>query len=146
MYDGPVGLSNQIHDYNPHIDPNGVFWTMPVPRNSVDVHFGAGRAAFRLTTQIFDDHDVQSSLTENFPSGFPQIAEITFDVEWSGILDRQHIRNEAQNFEGDFLQTGSTIEWSAVNASGFQFTSESANPEAVVGAVIGHERNGVFFT
>jgi hypothetical protein len=118
---------------------------MAVPRNSVDVHFGSGRAAFRLTTEIFDDHDLLSSLTENFPAGFPQIAEVTFNVEWSGILDRQHVRNEAQNFEGDFIQTGSTIEWSAVNPSGLQFTSEPANPAGVVGAVIGRERNGVFF-
>jgi len=117
-----------------------------VPRNSVEVHFGSGRAAFRLTTETFDDHDVQSSLTGNFPAGFPQLAEITFNGEWSGILDRQHIRNEAQNFEGDYLRTGSTIEWSAENSSGFQFTSEPADPANVVGAVIGHERNGVFFT
>ena len=119
---------------------------MAVPRKSVDVHFGSGRAAFQLTTQTFDDHDLLSSLTGSFPAGFPQIAEITFNVEWSGIRDRQHVRNEAQNFEGDFMQTGSTIEWSAVNlSSGVQFTSEPANPAGVVGAVIGRERNGIFF-
>jgi len=119
---------------------------MAVPRNSVDVLFGSGQAAFRLTTQMFDDHDIQSSLTEIFPPGFPQIAEVTFNVKWSGILDRQHVRNEAQDFEGDFIQTGATIEWSAANpSSGFQFTSGPANPAGVVGAVIGRERNGVFF-
>jgi hypothetical protein len=90
-----------------HIDSNGVFWTMAVPRKSVDVHFGSGRAAFQLTTQTFDDHDLLSSLTGSFPAGFPQIAEITFNVEWSGILNRQHVRNEAQDFDGDFMQTGS---------------------------------------
>lgn len=75
------------------------------------------------------------------------MAEVTFNVEWAGILDRQHVRNEAQNFEGTFLQTGSTIEWSAVNPStGFQFTSDPPDPAGVVGAVIGRERNGVFFT
>ena len=77
--------------------------------------------------------------------GFPQLANVTFDVEWSGILDRQHIRNEAMNFEGEFLQTSSTILWSSVNPSGFQFTSEARNPTALVYAVIGHERSGVFF-
>ena len=117
---------------------------MAVPRNSVDVQFGSGRAAFQLTTQMFDDHDLLSSLTGSFPAGFPQTAQVTFNVKWGGILDRQHIRNEAQNFEGDFIQTGSTIEWSAVNPSGFQFTSEPANPAGVVGAVIGRERNGIF--
>lgn len=119
---------------------------MPVPRDSVEVHLGSGRASFRLRTRIFDDHDLQSSLTQVFPPGFPQIAEIDFEVEWSGILDRARIRNEAMNFAGEFLQTGSTIRWSAFNpTTGFQFTSEPPNPSRVVNAVIGHERNGVFF-
>ena len=124
-----------------------MFWTIPVPRESVEVHLGAGKASFHLSTRIFDDHDLKSSLTRVFPAGFPQIAEISFEVEWSGILDREHIRNEAMNFEGDFLQTGSTIRWSALNpTSGFQFTSEPPNPARVLYAVIGRERNGVFFT
>jgi hypothetical protein len=145
VYDGPVG-SNQVHDYNPHITPSGLFWTIQVPPGSIDVHLGRGEASFRLAIETFDDHDLKSSLTRIFPAGFPQLADVTFDVEWSGILDQQHVRNEAMNFEGDFLQTGSTIQWSSVNpASGFQFTSEPANPARLVGAVIGRERSGVFF-
>jgi hypothetical protein len=134
-----------VHDYNPHISSNGLFWTIPVPHDSVSVSLGSGRASFTLTTDVFDDHDLQSSLTKVFPSGFPQIANVTFAVEWSGILANQHVRNEAMNFEGDFFATGSTIEWSSFNPSGFQFTSEPANPARLVGAVIGHERSGVFF-
>jgi hypothetical protein len=48
LYNGPVGSANvsqQIHDYNPHITPNGLFWTIPVPPDSVEVHLGAGNAA-----------------------------------------------------------------------------------------------------
>jgi len=111
----------------------------------VDVHLGAGQASFRLTTSVFDDHDLQSSITGVFPPGFPQTAEVTFDVEWSGVIDTAHIRNDAMNFEGDFAQTGTTIQWSAHNPStGFQFTSEPPNPARLVGAVIGRERNGMF--
>jgi hypothetical protein len=123
-----------------------LFWTIPVPHDSVSVSLGSGRASFNLSVETFDDHDLKSSLTKVFPSGFPQLATVTFAVDWSGVLDHQHVRNEAMNFEGDFFATGSTIEWSAVNpSSGFQFTSEPANPSNVVGAVIGHERSGVFF-
>ena len=123
-----------------------MFWTIPISRRDIDVHPGAGRAAFRLSTQIPDDHDLRSSLTEVFPAGFPQMAEVTFDVEWSGIIDRAQLRNEAMNFEGQFLQTGSTIHWTAFNpASGFEFRSEDPNPARLIYAVIGHERNGVFF-
>jgi hypothetical protein len=110
------------------------------------VHLGAGQASFRLTTRVFDDHDIQSSLTKVYPPGFPQIAEVTFDVEWSGIIDSAHVTNEAMNFEGDFAYTGSTIQWSARDLdTGFQFTSEPPNPSRLVGAVLGRERNGVFF-
>ena len=112
----------------------------------MDVYLGAGQASFRLTTNVFDDHDLKSSLTQVFPPGFPQVAQVTFDVEWSGIVDTAHIRNEEMNFEGEFVQTGSTIRWSAVNpSSGFTFASEDPNPARVFNAVIGHEQNGVFF-
>jgi hypothetical protein len=59
--------------------------------------------------RFFDDHDLQRSLTKVYPAGFPKIAEVTFDVEWGGILDRQHVRNQDMNFAGDFLLTGATI-------------------------------------
>jgi hypothetical protein len=77
------------------------------------VHPGAGQASFRLTTSIWDDHDIKSALTGVFPPGFPRTVEVTFEVEWSGIIDTAHVTNEASNFEGDFAYTGSTILWSA---------------------------------
>lgn len=96
---------------------------------------------------MFDDHDLLSSLTGVFPAGFPQPAVVSFVVEWDGVLDRQQVRNEMENFEGTFLQTGSTIQWEAFNpATGFTFVSEPANPAGNVYAVIGRERNGRFFT
>jgi hypothetical protein len=123
-----------------------LFWTIPVPRRSIDVHLGAGQASFRLTTEIFDDHDLMSSLTGAFPAGFPQMAEVTFDIEWGGVLDRARIRNQAMNFEGEFVQTGCTIEWSARNpSSGFTFSSAPAETSQNVYALLGRERNGVFF-
>lgn len=143
---GSANLPQQIHDYNPHISANGLFWTIPVPPDSVEVDLGAGLASFRLTTSVFDDHDLQSSLTHVFPAGFPQTADVTFDVEWSGVVDRQHLRNEAENFDGEFVQTGSTIVWSSHNPStGFSFVSEGPNPARLFNAAIGHVRNGVFF-
>jgi hypothetical protein len=112
----------------------------------VEVHLGAGQASFRLTRTVADDHDFKSSVTNVFPPGFPQTAEVTFDVEWSGIIDSAHVTNEAMNFEGDFAYTGSTIQWSARDpVTGFEFTSEPPNPSRLVGAVLGRERNGVFF-
>jgi hypothetical protein len=39
-----VNFSNQIHDFDPGVAPNGVFWTVPVDRGSVSVHPGDGEA------------------------------------------------------------------------------------------------------
>ena len=109
----------------------------------MEVHLGAGQASFRLTTSLFDDHDLQSSLTGAFPPGFPHMVEVTFDIEWSGIIDSAHVTNEDMNFEGNFAHTDSTIQWSARDlVTGFQFTSDPGTE--VVSAVLGHERNGVF--
>ena len=117
-----------------------------MPHDTVDVHLGAGQASFRFAGTIPDDHDLHSSLTGSFPPGFPQNANVTFDVEWNTILDAAHIRNETLNFEGDFLKTNSTIQWTAFDpASGFSFTSEPPNPARALYAVIGQESNGVFF-
>jgi hypothetical protein len=119
---------------------------IPVPDDSVEVHLGAGQSRFRLTTSIWDDHDGKSSVTRVFPAGFPQMAEVTFEVEWSGIIDSAHVTNAESNFEGDVAYTGSTIQWSARDLdTGFEFASEPSNPTRLVGAVLGRERNGVFF-
>ena len=98
-----------------------------------------------------DAHDLANSLTHG--QGFPALeippiapvpAMVSFDVQWSGQIDRAIVVNEAQNFRGDFIKTGSTIKWSSVQ-NGFFFESEEPNPARNLGATIGRERNGVFF-
>jgi hypothetical protein len=98
-----------------------------------------------------DAHDVANSLTHGHGLANPPIppiapvpATVSFDVEWSGEISRATVVNEAQNFRGDFIKTGSTIKWSAAQ-SGFYFESEEPNPARNLGATIGRERNGVFF-
>ena len=38
-----------MNDFNPGIQADGLFWTVAVPDDSVDVHPGAGTARFTLT-------------------------------------------------------------------------------------------------
>ena len=38
-----------MHDFNPGIAASGLFWTVAVPDDSVDVHPGAGTARFALS-------------------------------------------------------------------------------------------------
>jgi len=100
-----------------------------------------------------DAHDLANSLTHGqgivtptftIPPIAPVPATVSFDVEWRGEISRATVVNEAQNFRGEFIKTGSTMKWSSIQ-NGFSFESEEPNPARNLGATIGRERNGVFF-
>lgn len=157
MYTGPVGsaaLTQQIHDYNVHVDRNDVFWMIGVRRDAVEVDFDSGRASLRVRDlDVYDDHDLANSLTQGLgiptppiPGVFPVRAKVSFDVEWDGILATAQIANNSQKFKGNFLSTGASIVWSA-EQEGFRFQSDNpADPKANLISVLGREKNGVFFT
>lgn len=152
-------LTEQIHDYNPHIEANGLFWTVPVSHSAVRVDFDRARARLQVRgLELFDDHDLANSLTSGLglPGGlgfpYPQIpgvppvrATVSFEVEWSDPVASADVRNAAQGFRGTFFETGCTIKWSA-RQPGFRFQSEDPDPTRNVIAIIGRERNGVFFS
>jgi hypothetical protein len=54
------------------------------------------------------------------------------------------LRDEDNQFEGNFLQTHAFIEWSA-RQDGFEFLSDTLDTSETVFAMFGEERNGVFF-
>lgn len=160
MYAGPVGSAKptqQIHDYNVHIDSNDVFWMVRVVPNIVTVNFAAGQASVRMNgLQVFDDHDIGNSLTYGMglaatasrpalPPVAPTRATVSFDIEWNGTIATAQIDNDAQTFQGTFLSTEATINWSA-EQDGFMFQSEAPDPTRNLISVLGSERNGVFFT
>jgi hypothetical protein len=135
-----------------------VFWTIPVAHDAVEVDFDGAQARLRVSgLELFNDHDLANSLTYGlglpgdlgFP--YPHIdpvqpvrARVSFDIKWSGLLDTAEIGNATQRFQGSFLETGATIRWSS-EEHGFQFQSEDPDPARNLFAVIGRERNGVFF-
>jgi hypothetical protein len=162
LYIGPAGSANltqQIHDYNVHIDSNDVFWMIRVPHDSVSVRFDDGRARLLVRgLKVFDDHDIANSLTQGLglpgdlgfpyphvPPVFPKPATVSFDVQWDGIVTAAEIRKASQHFRGSFLSTGATISWSS-EQEGFMFQSEPPNPATNLVSVLGREQNGVFFS
>ena len=161
MYTGPAGsaaLLQQIHDYNVHIDSNDLFWMIRVADAAVKVDFDQARARLRVSNlSVFDDHDIANSVTQGLglpgDLGFPYPtiapvapvrATVSFDVEWSGVVDMAPIHNSTQGFKGSFLSTGATIKWSA-EQPGFRFESETPDPSRNLISVLGREQNGVFF-
>jgi hypothetical protein len=157
LYTGPVGSANlteQIHDYNVHVDRNDVFWMIPVKHAAVKIDFDAEHARLCVSNlNVFDDHDLANSLTQGLglPSppiapAFPVPATVSFDVIWDGALATAQIENASQQFKGTFLSTGATINWSA-DETGFHFQSDNPpDPKANLISVLGREQNGVFFT
>jgi hypothetical protein len=136
-----------------------VFWTIPVPQRAVTVDFEDTIARLRVRRlTVFDDHDLANSLTSglglpgDLGFSFPKIspvapvqATVSFDIGWSGNLGEAKIHNASQGFQGSFRQTTAAMSWSAEQEA-FRFESDAANTSISVFAVIGSERNGIFFS
>jgi len=107
----------------------------------VDIALSDGSAEFALDSlEIMDHHDLVNSLTRG-----PSIpATTSFDVRWSGVKRRFRVQDAANGFEGTFVETAATIEWVSSDEHVF-FVSDPADTSTTVAAVLGRERNGVFF-
>lgn len=75
----------------------------------------------------------------------PIPASVSFELRWSGVTKRVHLRDETNHFVGDYIEDMATLRWSA-KEEGFHFVSDPANTSTTVFAEIGSERNGVFFS
>jgi hypothetical protein len=100
---------------------------------------------------VIDAHDVANALTGGkglanppVPPIAPVPATVSFDIEWSGVMERAIVTNEDGDLTGQYVRTGATVQWSSTEA-GFQFISEAPNHARNLYSVVGHERNGVFF-
>ncbi len=90
-----------------------------------------------------DYYDVVNSL-----KGGPSVkGKVSFDAEWKFAAEggTYPIRNDKIDFGGRFVDTGARIAWSGSNAKGFSSVSEPAAKSKVVFAVLGRERNGIFW-
>lgn len=134
--------TNQIHDYNPGIAANGLFWTMAVPDGAIDVNAGSGRARFSMRDLAIPDFgDFVNAI---LPGAASVPATVSFDVRWHDIQSRYNESSSDFGLAGEFVVTKASIEWSSIQ-SGFSFQSDPASASVTDYAIVGHERNGVFF-
>ena len=54
-------------------------------------------------------------------------ATVSFDIQWSNVLEEAKVTNDTEAFTGQFGKTGATISWSS-NEAGFSFVSEAPDP------------------
>ena len=135
---------NQVHDFNPGILDNGLFWVVQIPDRSVDVNPGAGQARMLVRDLDIEDYFTLDNALLDGPS---VEARVSFDCRWQHPGARTRYRNPApdQRFAAELTETSATLEWSA-REEGFEFRSDPASTSVTVRAEVGHERNGAFFS
>ena len=137
-----MSSQSQITFIDPGNVPGGLFWTIPIPKDSVEIDLPAGTAEYALDDlETLDFHDLAKDL-EHGPS-VP--VTISFRVRWSGVKKRFQLKDAATGFRGDFIDTSATMDW-IVTEEDRAFFSDKAKTSVSLSAVIGREANGVFFS
>lgn len=100
---------------------------------------GAGTASMKLSNVTLGDYTkIPNSLTHG-----PSVpATASLEVTWSGINNRKQLRDEANDWGGEFVETSSKITFTA-QSGGFTFTSTETSEQEF--SIIGRERNGSYF-
>jgi hypothetical protein len=131
-----------VNDFNPGIAASGLFWTVAVADDSVEVHPGAGTARYALANfRTRDFHTVGNSIL----GGPSDPAVLSFAMTWSG-QGQSVVQTDGATFSFDSVISSVSIEWSALNeATGMRFQSDPAATSQSEFAAVGHEKNGVFF-
>jgi len=137
--------------YDPGTSPTGVFWTTPIPEDSVKIDLDNGTASLHLTNvTVFDFFTVPNSIDPVHLQGVAAATLNTLDVEWSDVTQCREYNDPTSVFAGVFLETAASISvvvtTSAVPAHGIHgITFVLDTTTQSLGAEIGQEKNGAFF-
>jgi len=139
----PSLFEGQIHDFNPGVTPNGVFWTSLVPDSAIRISPGATNAKLQLFHSPQLDHfDFENAILGNGPT--PQASRVSFKVRWDAIGPAMRFDNPEQQFRGVFREALAQMEWSG-RSGDFEFRSAPLGQSAGSSAQIGRESNGSFY-
>jgi hypothetical protein len=132
-----------VHDFEPGIEPSGLFWTIPMPRSAFTARPGLGRARYRRHHLALPDyHDFGNAISPD-PASTP--GHVSFDVHWMGGGARTRVRDAVFGFAGDFVQGDMHIDFTvADDGAGTTYASHS-DGQVTVSSGVGYERNGMFF-
>ena len=121
--------------------PDGVFWTVPIPPDSLQVNLANGAGSLHVVDLPMPDY---GKIPNGLTHGASVPALVSFDIEWGGVVGRSRVNDTVGGYAAELVTTGATISWSA-KQDGFTFVSDPAATSKVTDvAFIGHERNGVF--
>jgi hypothetical protein len=133
----------QIHDFNPGITQNGLFWTVILPADAVQVDLNAGTATLEVHDLHMKDYgDFENTLTGY--AGPPVPAVVSFRVEWTAIGGVNNWNNAIQKFRGEFRDALAQMEYK-IRTVDFDITSAPLADSTTVAAELGRESNGSFY-
>ncbi len=87
---------------------------------------------------LYDYFDIPNA----FMRGKYAPATASFEISWSGIINRKQLRDDAVGWGGEFAETAAKITFTAQSA-GFSYTSKETTTQRF--SIIGRERNGSYF-
>ena len=130
-----------MHDFNPGILPNGLFWTMSIPERAFRLNRHGRRARLKL-------HALPMPDTFFFANNVSVAGEIDVDVTWHAT-EKPVVRGKGLDvppddwaaFLGEF-RDGVCRGTAGGRETGFCFESGELTSEGFF-ATVGHERNGV---
>ena len=115
MYDPRSGA--QLHDLNPGIASDGLFWTVPIPDRAVQVNPVNGSASLQMTHVGINDYGtIQNALFGGGPAPIP--GSVSFSVQWRGVNQLLNINNTdppsaGGGFSGQFVRNAAKMQWAA---------------------------------
>lgn len=116
---------------------------MPMAMSSVMVDLKKGAAMMRLPRMSMPD---QGNLINALQNGPAVPASVAFTVRWGGamkMMKKKIIRNAQHRFVAEIMETESAMEWTA-DVGEYRLEADPKTIKSVY-ALIGRERNGVFY-
>ena len=143
MFDDPSSGGAQITDFNPGVTQNGLFWTVVVGDQDVDVDLDAGTATFRAENlRMPDFRDFENAILRNGSTPLPGV--VSFTVRWTATGAVTHFDNPAQRYRGDMREAIAQMEFTA-RSGDFEYRSAPLAESTTDAAQLGAESNGSFY-
>jgi hypothetical protein len=115
---------------------------VPIRASKISVDLAAGVASMvAQNVPVLDHGQIPNALSGMGPP--PQVATVSFRVEWGGSTQRVPVNNAAQGFAGEYIRNNSQMEWSATMGE-YEFLSAPLASSSSSFAEIGREHNGLF--
>lgn len=133
----------QVHDFNPGIRQNGLFWTTVISGDAVEVDLAAGTASMDVTDiQQKDFFDFENAILGNGDT--PRQGRVSFRVEWTANGAPLDVDNPAQQYRGTVRSAIAQMEWSG-RSGDYEFVSAPLATSTTDAAQLGSCNNGSYY-